>query len=131
MDDGAVPLDPYCPRECLEDPWAELRRWEANGFWWPYCTLCDAWSDTNHIASKTHKKRLRYYKPPVVHHQRSFHPSSPVASAPAQRGFAPAAAAVVPMDVAAPPPPSPPSSKDIFEQGLPWRLFDFQHIESV
>ena len=155
MDNGSVPLDPFIPRKCLEDPWAKLSRWGAT--WWPYCTLCNAWSDTQHIASYTHKKRLGYYNIPVVHHQRSFHPSSPVASAPAQRGFAPAAAstlpgapawacsepleaaaapgaaaaAVVPMDVAAPPPPSPPTSEDIFVQGLRWRLFDFQHIESI
>merc|ERR1740129_346793 len=66
-----VPLpaaDPRAPRECLEDPWCELRPWSANDpvpCMWPFCTLCDCWSDLAHLRSKKHTSRTAYHRPPA------------------------------------------------------------------
>lgn len=49
---------PGIPPECLQDPFMELRAWGDGGTQWPYCTLCNAWSDTAHLNSAKHKKRL-------------------------------------------------------------------------
>ena len=47
--------------ECLKDPWMQMREFEGWGPW-PYCTLCECWSDNDHVVSKGHKKRLRQYQ---------------------------------------------------------------------
>jgi len=59
--DGKV--DPSAPRECLEDPFTELRVWtEAqNGepaVLWPYCTICNCWSGASHQNGKHHRRAL-------------------------------------------------------------------------
>lgn len=49
------------PRECVEDPAAELRPWSHNGAdqLWPYCTACNCWSDLPHLYGQRHQKALR------------------------------------------------------------------------
>lgn len=49
---------PGIPPECLQDPYMELRSWGDGGTQWPYCTLCNSWSDTPHLNSSKHKRRL-------------------------------------------------------------------------
>jgi len=56
-------LDPSAPRECLEDPFTELRVWtEAQdgipAELWPYCTQCDCWTDLAHHHGKKHRASL-------------------------------------------------------------------------
>jgi len=60
-----VTVDPSAPRECLEDPFTELRVWiEAqNGepaVLWPYCTHCNCWTEKSHHFGKYHQKALAY-----------------------------------------------------------------------
>lgn len=61
-------LDTSAPRECLEDPYTELRVWiEAYdgepAVLWPYCTYCNCWTDTSHHNGKKHQKALENYDP--------------------------------------------------------------------
>lgn len=44
------------PEECLKDPFMELRVWdEINGpVWWPHCTLCNVWSNVEHLGTRKH-----------------------------------------------------------------------------
>merc|ERR1712137_780794 len=50
----------HAAQECLNDPFMVLRPWDGakNGILWPYCTLCNNWSDLAHINSQRHTKRL-------------------------------------------------------------------------
>jgi len=61
-------VDPTAPKECLEDPFTELRVWSEaeNGHpavMWPYCTKCRCWTDLNHHRSKNHQKALATVHP--------------------------------------------------------------------
>mmetsp|Transcript_51631 Transcript_51631/g.99796 ORF Transcript_51631/g.99796 Transcript_51631/m.99796 type:complete len:377 (+) Transcript_51631:57-1187(+) len=64
-------IDPSAPRECLEDPFSELRVWtEAeNGHpavLWPYCAKCRCWTDLNHHRSKHHQRALASVHPDKI-----------------------------------------------------------------
>jgi len=51
------------PRECMDDPFTELRVWEeaADGRpaqLWPYCKNCKCWTDANHHWGNKHQNAL-------------------------------------------------------------------------
>jgi len=59
-----VVIDREAPRECMEDPGAELRPWSFGSggqlaTLWPYCTYCGCWSDLQHLYTRRHQKALR------------------------------------------------------------------------
>lgn len=61
MPDASDPRLAGVPEECLNDPFMELRLWdEINGpTWWPHCTLCNCWSNVEHLSSRTHLWRVQ------------------------------------------------------------------------
>eukprot|EP00928_Gymnodinium_smaydae_P022086 TRINITY_DN18661_c0_g3_i1.p1 TRINITY_DN18661_c0_g3~~TRINITY_DN18661_c0_g3_i1.p1 ORF type:complete len:473 (+),score=119.86 TRINITY_DN18661_c0_g3_i1:45-1463(+) len=57
-----LPVDPCAPPECLRDPCMELREFpNSPGTLWPYCTMCSCWSDSGHVGSKGHTRRMTNY----------------------------------------------------------------------
>jgi len=55
-----LPVSQGVPVECMQDRFMELRPWDAgsSGSLWPYCLLCNCWSDSAHINGQKHTKRL-------------------------------------------------------------------------
>lgn len=65
-------IAPGAPVECCMDPWAELRDFPPGTSKWPYCTLCSCWSDSAHIRSTKHLRRLQINEP-----RQAFQPRPP------------------------------------------------------
>ena len=64
---STVPTD-AAPAECPSDPDTAMRLWRP-GVYWPYCTLCDKWSDDSHLTSTKHLRRKSAQQPDAHRHE--------------------------------------------------------------
>ena len=57
-------------QEALTDRLTEMREWKRSETgeiaWWPYCTACDCWMDSAHMAGKRHQNKLHPWEPSLL-----------------------------------------------------------------
>lgn len=130
------------PRECLADPFCELKPWGgASNDLWPYCTACGCWSDSSHINGNKHSKKLSHYGFTPGGQRAIEYPASSSAgwsltpSMPARAAVGQPVASAVPTVIKAAPSQPPrlaperPTSDQIYDWSLQFLNFDWSTVE--